>query len=256
MSAPPTVDAPERFDGAFTRQEPLPEEAIERAVALMRSGRLHRYDPPDGGGPSETSLLEREFADYQGQRHCLACASGGAAMRIALAALEVAPGDPAGYKPADALLLFNPGLIAAPYTLPAGAEADENTPRSAGPDGWMTGLLPGGADAGLSPVHFVSESHPPTLIVHGTEDAVVPAEKVKIYAAAARHAGGRCGVVLYEGAGHGFFNRGRDPAAFADTLRRAEAFLEDLGWVDGPPTYPAAEGMPGVEVFGEVGGGE
>ena len=93
MSAPPTVDAPERFDGTFTRQEPLPEEAIERAVALMRSGRLHRYDPPDGGGPSETSLLEREFADYQGQRHCLACASGGAAMRIALRAAGVGPGD-------------------------------------------------------------------------------------------------------------------------------------------------------------------
>ena len=98
--APPARDpapphgAPERFDGVFTRQEPLPEAAIERAVALMRSGRLHRYDPPGGGGPSEASLLEREFADYQGQRYCLACASGGAAMRIALAALGVAPGDP------------------------------------------------------------------------------------------------------------------------------------------------------------------
>ena len=87
-------DAPERFDGIFTRQEPLPEEAIERAAALLRTGRLHRYDVPDGGGPSETSMLEREFADYQGRRHCLACASGGAAMRIALRALGVAPGDP------------------------------------------------------------------------------------------------------------------------------------------------------------------
>ena len=95
MSAPrpaPPADA-ERFDGVFTRQEPLPEAAIERAVELMRSGRLHRYDPPDGGGVSEASLLEREFADYQGRRYCLACASGGAAMRIALRAAGVLPGD-------------------------------------------------------------------------------------------------------------------------------------------------------------------
>ena len=89
----PAPDAPERFERSFTRQEPLPEAAIERAVALLRTGRLHRYDVPDGGGPSETSLLEREFAAYQGQRYCLACASGGAAMRIALRALGIGRGD-------------------------------------------------------------------------------------------------------------------------------------------------------------------
>lgn len=98
MSTGPTdtarKDTPTRFDGSFTRQEPLPEAAIERAVALMRTGRLHRYDPPAGGGDSEASSLEREFADYQGQRHCLACASGGAAMRIALRAAGVGHGDP------------------------------------------------------------------------------------------------------------------------------------------------------------------
>ncbi len=89
----PGMNAPERFDKPFTRQEALPEDAIERAVALMRSGRLHRYDPPDGGGPSECSMLEREFADYQGQRYCLACASGGAALRMGLRALGIRPGD-------------------------------------------------------------------------------------------------------------------------------------------------------------------
>jgi len=30
------------FTGNFTQQLPIPEEAIERAVAVMRSGRLHR----------------------------------------------------------------------------------------------------------------------------------------------------------------------------------------------------------------------
>ena len=71
------------FRGNFTQQEPIPEEAIERAVAVMRSGRLHRYNVVNGEA-SETSLLEEEFAGYQGTRYCLACASGGYAMQVAL----------------------------------------------------------------------------------------------------------------------------------------------------------------------------
>jgi hypothetical protein len=34
----------ETFGGSFTQQEPIPEEAIEAAVAVMRTGRLHRYN--------------------------------------------------------------------------------------------------------------------------------------------------------------------------------------------------------------------
>ena len=34
----------ERFDGNFTQQEPLSAEAIEAAVRVMQSGRLHRYN--------------------------------------------------------------------------------------------------------------------------------------------------------------------------------------------------------------------
>ena len=34
----------ERFDGNFTQQEPLSAEAIDAAVRVMQSGRLHRYN--------------------------------------------------------------------------------------------------------------------------------------------------------------------------------------------------------------------
>ena len=44
-----------RFHGNFTRQPPIPGEGVERAVAVMRSGRLHRYDVVDGEAP-ETVL--------------------------------------------------------------------------------------------------------------------------------------------------------------------------------------------------------
>jgi dTDP-4-amino-4,6-dideoxygalactose transaminase len=81
--------APERFTGSFTQQEPIPEEAIEAAVAVMRSGRLHRYNTDDG----EVSALEREFAAYTGAKYALAVASGGYAMGAALRAVGVKPGE-------------------------------------------------------------------------------------------------------------------------------------------------------------------
>ena len=81
------------FAGNFTRQLPIPEEAIERAVAVMRSGRLHRYNVGDGEVP-ETVRLENEFASYMGARFCLACTSGGYALQTALRAFGVSPGEP------------------------------------------------------------------------------------------------------------------------------------------------------------------
>ena len=82
----------EVFTGSFTQQEPIPEEGIEAAVAVMRSGRLHRYNTAPGE-TAETVLLEQEFAAQVGARYCLAVASGGYAMATALRAVGVRPGD-------------------------------------------------------------------------------------------------------------------------------------------------------------------
>ncbi|KUJ77035.1 aminotransferase [Ruegeria marisrubri] len=83
----------ERFSGSFTQQEPIPEEAIEAAVAVLRHGRLHRYNLAPGE-LGETALLEQEFAAQVGAKYCLAVASGGYALATALRAVEVKPGDP------------------------------------------------------------------------------------------------------------------------------------------------------------------
>ncbi len=82
----------ERFTGSFTQQEPIPEEGIEAALAVLRHGRLHRYNVAPGE-LSETALLEQEFAALVGSRYALAVASGGYAMATALRALQVQPGD-------------------------------------------------------------------------------------------------------------------------------------------------------------------
>jgi len=80
------------FGKDLSTPEPIPEEAIERAVDLMRSGRLHRYGE-QGSGYSEPSLLEQDYAAYVGSKYCVAVSSCGAAMFIALKALGVKPGD-------------------------------------------------------------------------------------------------------------------------------------------------------------------
>lgn len=82
----------EIFTGNFTQQEPIPDAAIEAAVTVMRSGRLHRYNL-DPGELGEAGLLEQEFAAQTGARFCLAVASGGYAMGTAMRALGVGPGD-------------------------------------------------------------------------------------------------------------------------------------------------------------------
>ncbi len=71
----------------------LPDAAIEQAVALMKSGRLHRY-----GEYSETephaALFEKEFAEYVGARYAIGVNSGGCAIFLGLKIAGVKPGDP------------------------------------------------------------------------------------------------------------------------------------------------------------------
>jgi dTDP-4-amino-4,6-dideoxygalactose transaminase len=80
------------FTGSFTQQDPIPDDAIAAANAVLQSGRLHRYNLM-GDEVGEVSLLEEEFAALTGAKYCLAVASGGYAMGAALRALQVQPGQ-------------------------------------------------------------------------------------------------------------------------------------------------------------------
>jgi len=80
------------FSKPFTQQEAIPEEGIERAVEIMKSGRLHRYNLA-GNEDSEASCLEMEYAKWQGTDYCLACTSGGYAIQLALRVCGVKSGD-------------------------------------------------------------------------------------------------------------------------------------------------------------------
>ena len=82
----------EHFTGNFTQQEPIPDAGIDAALAVLRHGRLHRYNTSDDEH-GETALLEQEFAALMGARYCLAVASGGYALATSLRAAGVRPGD-------------------------------------------------------------------------------------------------------------------------------------------------------------------
>ncbi|MEP7056745.1 MAG: aminotransferase class I/II-fold pyridoxal phosphate-dependent enzyme [Caldimonas sp.] len=83
---------PTRLALDLTQQEAIPAAGVAAALALLHSGRMHRYGET-GGAPSEVSSLEAEFARALGTRYGVALNSCGSAMFVALRAAGVRPGD-------------------------------------------------------------------------------------------------------------------------------------------------------------------
>ena len=84
-----------------------------------------------------------------------------------------------------------------------------------------------------SPYDNLSEGSPPTIILTGTEDKIVPVELVESYKKRMESIGSRCDLILYEGAEHAFFNKGDD---FVDTVLQTDIFLKSNWYLSGPPT--------------------
>jgi acetyl esterase len=120
----------------------------------------------------------------------------------------------------DALVLFNPVV--------------DTTPERFAP------RLDGRA-AALSPLHHVKPGLPPTIIFHGIDDFVVPYSDVERFTNAMHAANNVCELVGFKGKGHGFFNHGRDDGtAYYETLRAANCFLAEQGFLTGEPTLEEA----------------
>lgn len=79
-----------------------------------------------------------------------------------------------------------------------------------------------------SPLHHLRAGLPPTLILHGKADAVVPYADVDRLCAESTALGNQCRLVGYEGASHGFFNPGRGEKWYRETLLETDRFLTDL----------------------------
>ena len=84
-----------------------------------------------------------------------------------------------------------------------------------------------------SPVHNISKGSPPTIILTGTKDKIVPVETIMNYKKIMESVGSRCDVIFYEGAEHAFFNKGED---FIDTVLKSDIFLKSNWYLEGTPT--------------------
>lgn len=87
----------------------------------------------------------------------------------------------------------------------------------------------------ISPYHHITQDFPPTLILVGTRDEILPVSHARKYEARMKAKGVHCELVFYKGQGHGFANR---PDFIGPTIQQMDTFLRELGYVKGPPPVP------------------
>ena len=81
-----------RLDFDLSLPGAIPEEGVQRAIEVMRAGKLHRYGEDRTGVP-EATALEQDYAAYIGKKYCAAINSCGASMFVALKSVGVGHGD-------------------------------------------------------------------------------------------------------------------------------------------------------------------
>ncbi len=90
----------------------------------------------------------------------------------------------------------------------------------------------------ISPAHSLSKDDPPAIVFLGSTDKLIPVSQAKAFRDEQKKLGVRSDLHVYEGLGHGFFNlrigKG-DPKSFVDTVLKTDAFLTELGFLEGEP---------------------
>ena len=125
-------------------------------------------------------------------------ASGGSAGGHLAAATGTISGFGSDERP-NAMILFNPACTLAPIAgwQPAGVRPGKLSAKRFGVEAQV-----------ISPAHHIGPHTPPTLILQGTADTTVPYASVVAFESEMKKAERPCKLVGYDGAGHGFFNRG------------------------------------------------
>jgi acetyl esterase/lipase len=84
-----------------------------------------------------------------------------------------------------------------------------------------------------SPIFHISESTPPSLIFHGTDDTVEPPSTILEFQKIMIEKGNTCEVILFGGEKHAFFNKGKkDDRPYHQTLVLMKQFLTEEGYID------------------------
>lgn len=150
----------------------------------------------------------------------IAAGGGSAGGHLALATAALGhfddPADDTSVAPRpDALVVFNPCL-------------DTTGPEVAERFGLED-------PEGLSVYHHAGETLPPTLILHGHLDDLVPITQVNDFAGRMRELNVDCSVASWPGRGHGWFNYRKGQAqqdTFWQTVRVMDRWLVERGWLE------------------------
>jgi acetyl esterase len=235
-----TVDTPRPaivffFGGGWQRGAPtqfyrqsayLAERGMVAICADYRTRDRHGTEPDAStrDGKSAMRWVRAHAAELGIDPSRIAAGGGSAGGHLAAAAAMLEGFNEAGEDTAissrpDALVLFNPVLDTGPTGV--GYERVK--------DYWRA----------FSPLHNIRPGLPPTLIMLGTEDRLIPVATAEDFSARMVAAGVRCEVALYAGQPHGFFNE----AKYAETLAAMDRFLVSLGYLevefaeDGPNAF-------------------
>lgn len=117
----------------------------------------------------------------------------------------------------NAMLLFNPVY--------------DNGPE----DGWGTKRV-GANYPQFSPAHNIDGHTPPAIVFLGDSDSLIPVSVAKRFQQKMQEQEVESRLTIFPGMPHGFFNKGKyDNKPFHQTLKEADQFLIDLGWLSGEP---------------------
>ncbi len=208
----------------FRRQaEYLSKRGMVCFLADYRTRSKHGTSPFESLKDAKSAMrfLRANAAMWQVDSSKIIAAGGSAGGHLAAATALITkfndPADDLTVSPVpNALVLFNPVV--------------DN-----GPGGYGYERI-GEVFRDFSPLHNIMPGAPPTLFLLGTKDRLIPVETGEYFKVVMEKVGSRCDLLLYEGAGHGFFNYGREGDFYDDTLLAADDFLQSLGYLQAEPT--------------------
>lgn len=212
----------------------LADAGLVALVPQYRTRDSHGTAPRDALADARAALrwVRRHAAELHLDPARIAAGGGSAGGHLAAASLVTGEAfdhpldDPSIPVEAAALVLFNPVL--------------DNGPAGYGFDRTAADF------PAFSPFHRVRPGLPPTLMLLGDRDHLVPVGTLRTYGRSLRAHGTRAVLHLYPGMGHGFYFPHTNREEFDLTLRAAVAFFRELGWLTAaePVTLHAGRAVP------------
>mgnify|MGYP001828261428 CR=1 FL=1 len=196
----------------------LAENGIAGITAEYRIKNKHNTSPQDAISDAKSAMrwLKSNADGIQIDKNRIVAGGGSAGGHLAACTATLDgfndPNDNINIDPKPAgLILFNPVLNTIGFKDRFGGEEEIRK---------------------TSPVFHISESTPPTLIFHGTEDTVEPPSTILEFQKIMIAEGNTCEVILFGGEKHAFFNKGRkEDRPFHQTLVLMKQFLIEENFI-------------------------